>query len=196
MKRLSLLLALSFCLLSFGLANAINFDVVVDPAYQWNDGTNDYTLAGQDFKLELQMQNNDGVDWVGYSMPLHIYADGDIAAWSYVAQSGGYAAPMDFIVPVTEPWASGWASIDTWTTASLDGVGADTINHSVLDLSGWIYADDQDMLTRYEIWMNIVLVDTDMGLDDRVVVSSISEFNPPMTPPTATGFSPSQIISI
>jgi len=171
MKRLSLFLALSFCLLSFGLANAINFDVIVDNSYMWDDGGTMKIVAGQDFKMELQMQNNDGVDWVGYSMPFKFYAEGDIAAWTYVPQTGGYSG-YEFIVPQTTLWVDGWASIDTWTVASLDGVGQDTLNHSVLDLDGWIYADDQELLTRYEFWLNVPMTNpTDEG---NICIDSIA----------------------
>ena len=85
MKRLSLLLALSFVLLSFGLANAIVFEVELDATEFYNpvlDG--DFYPGNQDVVASILMQNDDLagsitepdslIDWCGWSMSIRMFA--------------------------------------------------------------------------------------------------------------------------
>jgi len=163
MKRLTFILALSFVVLSFGLANAIQFNGYVNPTYFFDDGGTDKLKANTDLVVELQLANNDGIDWCGFSMPLMFYGTGDVTTVFWV-DAGGTQVPSIVRVNGFEPGGV-WDTKNDLYTWGWDGNLPDTMNHSVLACisgDGWTAADT-DLLTRYEFHMNIPLAGAEEG---------------------------------
>ena len=98
MKRLSLLFALSFVLLSFGLANAIDFQVEIEPGktFVHPDDMNTYYMGGTPVYMDLKMGNNDGMDHTGYSQTHKFYAtNGDGTPITWIDAGGTDLAAFD-----------------------------------------------------------------------------------------------------
>jgi len=86
MKRVLFAFVFASILLSFGLANAMTFQVSVDNT--WTDGVNDYIKAGNDFVITVSADNPDA-DRTGISMPLAFYMTGDATAWTLNSTADG-----------------------------------------------------------------------------------------------------------
>ena len=132
MKRVLFAFVFASILLSFGLANAMTFQVSVDNT--WTDGVNDYIKAGNDFVITVSADNPDA-DRTGISMPLAFYMTGDATAWTLnpTADGDGYLAVGAWAFdPIN--WGYWWAfwtrAIDMYNpvATSWDGVDADTVN--------------------------------------------------------------------
>jgi hypothetical protein len=174
MKRLSLFLALSFVLLSFGLANAIQFNWVVAPGSMWNDGVDDIIIPNQPVDFELQWANNDGKDWTGFNFNQKVYGTGDVATITWLNGNRGDLTPG--ISTVNGIW-EGWSATDNMFGFSWDGTLPDTMSHSVLDFGGW---PDGDPLATHYIWhMNISMAFQDPGpqLSGQICFDSTGHWN-------------------
>jgi hypothetical protein len=147
MKRLSLLLALSFVLLSFGLANAITFEVQLDATsftHPIFGGT--FYPGNTDLKASILMQNDDLagsvtepdslIDWCGWSMSVRMFATqgGVEAPYTVVhnAVGGGLFTPS---ILTYDGWNKSndphyWDLLNNLLTTSFDGNLPDSLNHT------------------------------------------------------------------
>lgn len=94
-----------------------------------------YLKRGDDFTIDIYMNNNDGASVLGYSMPFAFYSpDGSITNVIH-RDVGGYG-DMGSILMVNG-FDSYWAILNQWTWIDGDGILADTVNHTTASLSGW-----------------------------------------------------------
>jgi len=160
MKRLSLLFALSFVLLSFGLTNAIDFDVVVDPSYMWNDGGDMKIIANQEFVVELQMGNTIGTV-LGFGLNQVVYGTGVITSVTYTQDFG--IADFDDATPIPgleSLWGTQWEAGNFFYNDGWDGNLPDTMAHSALSFAGWTQGA---LTTKYKFYMSVAMADGDVG---------------------------------
>jgi len=90
---------------------------------------------GQPFTIDIYMDNNDGVEHLGYSMPFTLYSPDNSITNVTHRDVGGYG-PFGSIYMAPE-FEGYWAILNQWTPFSFDGSLADTINHTVAALNGW-----------------------------------------------------------
>lgn len=157
MKRLSLILAISFVLLSFGLSYAVDIEVIVDPSYMWDNGGTPEIKANSEFVIEYQMGNTTGT-MTGYNMNMIVYGEGVITNVTYGATSSP-ATPSD-LQGIEYVGAFAWTATSTFYNDNWDGALPDTMAHSVLDFGGW---DEVGMSTKYEVTMTINMIEGDAG---------------------------------
>jgi len=134
MKRLSLLFALSFVLLSFGLANAIDFQVEIEPGktFVHPDDMNTYYMGGTPVYMDLKMGNDDGMDHTGYSQTHKFYAtNGDGTPINWIDAGG---TDLDGSCNRMNGWedATYWGMFNQVMGFSWDGSLPDTMNHTTM----------------------------------------------------------------
>jgi hypothetical protein len=195
MKRLSLLLALSFVLLSFGLANAqsvISFSVSVEKAgggsatFIHPADLNEYYLGNTPVKMILSMGNN-GADQAGYSQTHKFYAASDITGATEVAgnvtwNDGGGAAqawdnPEGSIVGLNgwEDKSTYYGLINEIVVHSWDGNLPDTVNHTTASTTGWPSGDPE--LPRFEFYFSVATSSPDPGNEVFICIDSSNGWN-------------------
>ncbi|PKK83873.1 MAG: hypothetical protein CVT49_06375 [candidate division Zixibacteria bacterium HGW-Zixibacteria-1] len=161
-------LSLTFLIwLMFGTAGAMTVEPYINPAYLWDDGGTMAIRAGQNFEIEIQMDNPDGFSRSGMSIPLRFYMTGDVTSWTNL----GYEGVNGF-----EQGSSWWALINLFTPFSWDGNIADTINWTGSGISGM--PDGAPILTRLKYKFNISV---ELSQDATFCVDSCSI--PNMVPP-------------
>ncbi len=164
MKRLSLLFALSIVLLSFGLANAIVFEVEVDPSKTFVHPTdmNTYYMANQQVYLDIKMGNNDGVDWTGFSQTHKFYStngDGTPINWIDAGGTdlGGSLTRMNYWIndyTTSPPTFSYYITMNDVAGFSWDGILPDTMNHTAASTTGWPF-DSTEVKTRLRFHFSV-----------------------------------------
>lgn len=170
MKRLCLIIVVAVMtfVLFTGLSSAIEFNVIINPSFEFyhpvfNDN---FFLADQAIVMQLQMANNDGVDWCAYSMPLRIYGTNALTQITWV-DAGGSPEPSIIRTNGFEVEGNIWNGLNDIFTWSWDGIFPDTINHSVLGCvgssnNGWP-ASATELLTRLEFHFSVTLAGSDTG---------------------------------
>ncbi len=94
-----------------------------------------YIELGVPFTIDLYMNNNDGSEHVGYSMPLAFYSP-DNSLINIVHRDVGGEASTGSIVYQND-FDSYWTILNEWFEFGWDGSLPDTINHTVATLTGW-----------------------------------------------------------
>lgn len=162
MKRLTILFALSFVLLSFGLSYALDFGVVVDPSYQFDPpyitGTDMYVKANNPVVMQLQVGNsvNPSGSFLGGTMAIQFYGTGDVTAVTY-DNGPSNVTEVDGLVDF---WGGQWEAGNFFYVNGWDGALPDTFSHSMLSFAGWNVGEP--MATKYELHFNI-----DQGFTDE-----------------------------
>jgi hypothetical protein len=171
MKRLSLLFTLSIVLLSFGLANAISFEVEVDPSktFVHPDDMNTYYMGGTAVYLDIKMANNDGIDHTGFSQTHKFYStngDGTPIVWN---DGGGVAQAWDsppggvpsivamngWLDDTPNPGDDGYyGMMAALNVFSWDGSLPDTMNFTCASMTGWL-GTNTAMETRYRFFFTV-----------------------------------------
>lgn len=156
---------------------AIEFNLKIDPEYQFfHPG---YALffyeTEKDVTIQLQMANNDGIEWCAYSMPLRIYGTGKLSTVNWV-DAGGTAEPSIVRTNGFEMGGGIWSTMNAVNVWSWDGNLPDTMNHTVVSCigssgTGWL--PEMDQLTTYFMFhLNVFLEHGDTG---SVCIDSVSE---------------------
>jgi len=150
MKRISHLLILAAVILSFGAAQAIEFQLVIDESHKFThpDYGQEFYKANSDMVMELKMRNNDLagsteypdmlMDWCGWGMGLRMYATRggsevtDVTV-THVDQGGGFVTPS---IVRHGGWDSKndphlWPQLNSLFLTSWDGNLPDTMAHHV-----------------------------------------------------------------
>jgi hypothetical protein len=156
MKKTTILFILPSLFLLFVVAtHAINFNVRIDPAYMWNDGGTMKVRANVPIVLEIQWENNDGMDWLGFSFIQKLYGWGDVDQVKYIPHPNGRAEHPS-IATVNGIWGTGWPDRDDIRLYSWDGNLPDTMNHTAIDIyGGWPAGSPVE--THYEFSFEIPL---------------------------------------
>jgi len=172
---------LFLCLIiSIGLFNsiqAIEFNLNIDPEFRFfHPGYADYFYETEkDIAIQIQMANNDGIEWCAYSMPLRIYGTNNISSVTWV-DAGGTVEPSIVRTNGFEMGGGIWITMNAIYTWSWDGDLPDTMNHTVvgcMGTSGTGWPSEMDQLTTYlEFHLNVSLEDGDTG---SVCIDSVSE---------------------
>lgn len=158
-----------FCLIvffTFGITNAIDFQVEIEPGKDYIHplDMNIYYRPNTDLYLDIKMGNNDGINFIGYSQTHQFYStngDGTIINW---IDAGGM--PVGSIVRM-----NGWEDATYWNLLnriagfSWDGVLPDTMNHSVASKTSWPAGDPT--MTRLRFHFNVPVMGA--GVPDDVV---------------------------
>jgi len=162
---------------AFGLTSAIEFNMIIDPEFEFfHPGFAQYFYETEkDITIQLQMANNDGIEWCAYSMPLKIYGTGNISSVTWV-DAGGTMEPSIVRLNGFEMGGGIWGVMNAIYTWSWDGNLPDTMNHTVVGCmgpsgTGWLPEMDQ-LITYLEFHLNVLLDDGDTG---SVCVDSVSE---------------------
>ena len=173
------LFVLTILLLSFGLANAVDFDVQAGP--YWDDGGTPTLNANAASFMEVYMHNTPGEGArMGYSMPLMIY--GDAGPITYIDMGGapetGGALVINPDFQATGSWLPSLNTLNIFSAESWDGVLPDTFNHTttcipITGCPGW--TDDQGNLLVYTL--HFVTGDFPVGEPHEICIDSIGHSN-------------------
>ncbi len=146
---------------------AIDFNAIIDPSLLFNQPAyngNFYPTA-KIVSIQLQMANNDDIEWCAYSMPLRFYGTGDLSIIDW-ADAGGDPEPS--IIRKNGFEVGGiWTAMNSIFTWSWNGLLPDTMNHTVVSCVGstsygWS-ADMNELLTRLEFYFVVSLGNGDTG---------------------------------
>jgi hypothetical protein len=141
MRYLVIIAGLSILIIACGSPEAITFRADVTPRI----GA-DTLWAGVPFTVDLYMNNNDGFDHLGYSLPLYFYSpDQSLTAVSHRNVHGYGAQTIDFphiqyndsSILMLNGFNDIWNFMNCWYGFSWDGLLPDTINHTTASLTGW-----------------------------------------------------------
>jgi len=176
MKRISLLLALSFVLLSFGLANAIGFDCDVEPGNSFVDGVNTYYYGNTDMYIAIGMQNTEATYQTGFKLGFE-FTTPNGAVMTHVVPGGGSTQVPS--ITLHNGWNDDptdltryWKSLHVLAAADWDGTLPDNFSNDVLgefsSTGGWS-ALDLTMQDRYRIHINVATPGPDPTTDVRTV---------------------------
>jgi hypothetical protein len=138
MKRVLFAFVFASILLSFGLANALTFEVSVPATAFWDDGGTPTIKAGATFNVNVGMDNPDGFDRTGMSIPWTFYMTGDATTW-------GTTNPVG--VNGFEVGSAWWALLNEFAYWSWDGAVADTVNWTGSGIAGM--PNGTPMATRF-----------------------------------------------
>ncbi|MEW5922809.1 MAG: T9SS type A sorting domain-containing protein [Candidatus Zixiibacteriota bacterium] len=116
----------------------------INPAYLWDDGGTPTIQSNQNFIVEIMMDNPDGYDRAGMSIPLTFYLSGDLNSWTNVSHEG---------VNGFESSSTWWPLINIFTLINWDGNTADTINWTGSGITGM--PNGSPLLTRFKYEFNI-----------------------------------------
>jgi len=107
---------------------------------------------GQPFTIDIYMNNNDGFDHTGYSLPFTIYSpDGSITSITH-RDVGGYG-PFNSIL-MNPDFESIWVVFNQWTGFNFDGTPGDTMNHTAVSLSGWPHGLGEQLNLQFALLVN------------------------------------------
>lgn len=174
LKTAIICLVIMVCLL--GSASAIEFNLIIDPEFEFFHPAfaQFFYETETDIVIQLQMANNDGVEWCAYSMPLRIYGTGNISSVTWV-EARGTTEPSIVRTNGFEMGGGIWGIMNAINTWSWDGNLPDTMNHTVISCmgstsDGWI--PEMNQLTTYlEFHLNVSLNHGDTG---SVCIDSVS----------------------
>jgi len=160
MKRLSLLLALSFVLLSFGLANAVLLDCTVEPGKTFihPSDLNEYYLANQNLYIAIGIQNTEGIYHTGWKMGVTVTSPtGSTVTWV----DGGYpqVGSIERLNHFEDDFATTyWTGLNSLTAPDWDGNLPDNFAHDCLGAfspTGGFQVSDDQMLDRFRLHVNV-----------------------------------------
>ncbi len=181
MKRFSLLIALLILIGSFIQANAIEFEVEIEPGNTFvhpDDGLT-YYKANTDMYLDIKMANNDGIDWTGFTQTHKFYStngDGTAIIWN---DGGGAAQAWDdppggvpsitghngWLDDTPNPGDDGYfGMMSAITTFSWDGSLPDTMSHATASMTGWL-GTNTAMETRLRFHFSVPVLGIDPQTD-------------------------------
>lgn len=168
MRRYLLFTIVLTVILLTSSAFAIEFNVLIDPSYEfYHPGFDGYFyLTNSHVVIELQMANNDGIEWCAYSMPLRIYGTGGVTSVTWI-DAGGTMEPSIIRKNGFEEDGGIWGTINAIYTWGWDGILPDTMNHTVVGCmdeirDGWPPEMTQ-LLTRLEYHFSVTLDGSDTG---------------------------------
>jgi len=168
MNKNNIIFSVILLILIFCSAGAIEFKVIIDPdnSYYHTDYADTFYMGNIDLALELQMANNDGVDWCAYSLPLRLYGTGAITTVNLV-DGGGTVVPSIVRKNGFEEDGGIWGTMNSIYAWSWDGSFPDTMNHTVVGCmseirDGW-EPETGELLTRLEFHFNVPLQGLDTG---------------------------------
>lgn len=168
MRRYSLCVAILMLFMLVSPVSAIEFNVLIDPSYELYhpilDGN--FYQAGTPVAIQLQMANNDGVEWCAYSMPLRIYGTEAVTTLTW-EDAGGPQEPSILLMNGFELGGGIWGTMDAIFTWGWDGILPDTMNHTVVgcmdeERDGWP-PEMNELLTRIEFHFSVPLDGLDTG---------------------------------
>lgn len=176
MKRISLLLALSFVLLSFGLANAIGFEAHVEPGNSFVDGINTYYYGNTDLYIAIGMQNTEAIYHTGFKVGL-LFTTTNGATMTHVVPGGGSTQVSS--ITLHNGWNDNpadltryWKSLHVLAAPDWDGTLPDNFSNDVLgefsSTGGWD-ATDITMQDRYRIHINVPTPGPNPATDVRTI---------------------------
>jgi len=121
-----------------------------------------YIEPGTPFTIDIYMNNNDGFDLVGYSMPFSIYSpDGSISniihrnVSGYSADSIPYAVSYnDSSILMLNGFDGYWGLINRWFGFGWNGVLPDTINHTTATMTGWPSGLGEQLYIQFALQSN------------------------------------------
>jgi len=140
MKRIVFPIAVLLLVLVGGSADAATVRAEATP--QFLPG---YIEPGTPFTIDLYMNNDDGVEMVGYSMPFALYSP-DASITNIIHRNvGGFSADSipygvsynDSSILMLNGFDGYWTLINKWFGFGWNGVLPDTINHSTATMTGW-----------------------------------------------------------
>jgi len=108
--------------------------------------------VGQPFTVDIYMNNNDGVDIVGYSMSLVFYSP-DASISSVTHRDVGGVGPFNSVL-VDPDFNSIWTVWNQWTAFNFDGNLGDTINYTVATTSGWVHGLGEQLYIQFAMQIN------------------------------------------
>ncbi len=183
MNRISLLLALSFLILSFGLANAIGFEAHVQPGKTFTHpeppyGT--YYMANTDLYIAIGMQNTEQIYHTGWTMGLQFYSPDPGVVVNWVDAGASPIASIERI----NGWQDDptdltryWKSLNLLSSPDWDGTLPDNFVHDCLgeftSTGGW-NINDTEMQDRFRIHLNVPASGSNQTTD--VVTICVDEF--------------------
>ena len=137
MKVAKYIFVCSLLFLMWGNAGAMTIEPYIDPGHFWDVGGTPTLYANSDFTIEIRMDNPDGFDRAGFSIPFAFYMTGDVTSWTNVGYEGlnGFEAGS--------PW---WVLYNQYEEIDWDGVAADTINWTGGGISG--FPNGEPLATR------------------------------------------------
>lgn len=144
MRHIGILSLLFLVWLMWDIAGAMTVEPYINPAYMWDDGGTPTIQPNQNFFVEIMMDNPDGFDRTGMSIPLTFYISGDLSSWTNI----GYEGVNGF-----ESSSTWWPLINIFSLFGWDGIIADTINWTGSGISGM--PNGSPLLTRLKIEFNI-----------------------------------------
>jgi len=184
MKNYQKLVIFLCCLVTVSSALAIDFNLMIDPEFEFfHPGFDQYFYeTDKEVTVQLQMANNDGIEWCSYSMPIRIYGTGMLSSLTWV-EAGGTTEPSIVRTNGFEMGGGIWGAMNAIYVWSWDGNLPDTMNHTVvgcLGPSGEGWLPEMDQLTTYlEFHFNVSLGNGDTGsvCFDSVSTPSDSRFD-------------------
>jgi len=157
-------------------AQDIAYDVNVNPTYMWNDQGTPKIMASNEFILEIQAINITGTNICDIANGFKIYGIGDVTEVIYtqspdivpgVERTGGF-----------EPGGGIWVDDNQLVAVDMDGSLPDEFSFSGSGCatgSGW--GLDAEMLTRFNLYMNVPFVDT--LSEGEICIDSVEWGDPP-----------------
>ena len=179
MKRLSLLFALSIVLLSFGLANAVLFDVQMEAGKTFVHPVdlNTYYMGNTPMYLDIMLGGEAGTGELGGISETHIFYSptGDNVIWGTAGAEIGGA--MDLM----NGFAGGtiWGMLNLVSSWNFDGTLPDTFNHSGISMGGM--PDTDPLLARYRFYLTVPVTGHDVTTDVVEICVDSSGYAPDPT---------------
>jgi hypothetical protein len=130
MKKLTGYALIFLCVLTFAETDAVTVRPEASPLL--GPG---YIEKGIPFTIDIYMNNNDGEENVGYSMPFTFYSP-DNSITTITHRNVGGVGPHLSILYLND-FDTFWTMMDMWTDFGFDGNLPDTINHTTATLTGW-----------------------------------------------------------
>ena len=120
-----------------GSVSAIEFNLTIDPEFEFFHPVyaQYFYQTDQDITIELQMANNDGIEWCAYSMPLRFYGTGELSSVTWV-EAGGTMIPSIVRTNGFEMGGGVWSTMNSLYSWSWDGDLPDTMNHTAVSCIG------------------------------------------------------------
>jgi len=140
MKNFTALLAL-FCILLTAIpAYAVTFRVEATPELEPG-----VVEVGTPFTFDMYLNNNDGIDQVGYSWPLYFYSPDESITSIIHRNVQGYSADSipfgasynDSSILMLNGFDSFWTGMNKWFGFGWNGTLPDSINHTTFSTAGW-----------------------------------------------------------
>ncbi|PKK84948.1 MAG: hypothetical protein CVT49_01985 [candidate division Zixibacteria bacterium HGW-Zixibacteria-1] len=106
---------------------------------------------GQPFTVDIYMNNNDGTEHLGYSMPFVFYSPQGITTVTH--RDVGGLGPFNSIT-MSPSFLSYWSVLNQWTGFNFDGNLGDTINHTAVSISGWPFGLGEQKNIQFALQIN------------------------------------------